>query len=333
VGVSVGLRPFRHVSASREGGVTKLPSIFVSYRRTDAPGHAGRLYDRFVDRFGEANVFKDLDSMEPGADFVEVIEETVARCDALIAVIGQSWLGAERDGARRLDDPQDWVRLEIGNALTRSIRVVPVLVHGATMPREADLPKDLQGLARRHAVELSESAWTAQVDGLIERLQTPRQSGASSGDAMSQQAPPATTDHTDHATAPAPGPRGAPRDGDIERVAVGDEFRHATVVKTTTFGAFIELTEGVHGLLHIYNIAPGRRPATVEEVFNTGDDVDVVVVETIPERGRIGLRLADDPAVAGKSLEELADLDTPGPINRRRSRWRGTPKSGGGSRD
>jgi TIR domain/WD domain, G-beta repeat len=147
-----------------------MPSIFVSYRRTDAPGHAGRLYDRLADRFGEASVFKDLDSMEPGADFVEVIEETVARCDALVAVIGREWLGATPGGGRRLDDLEDWVRLEIANALERKIRVVPVLVGGATMPSAADLPEDLRALARRHAVELSESAWAAQVTQLIDAL-------------------------------------------------------------------------------------------------------------------------------------------------------------------
>jgi hypothetical protein len=92
-----------------------MPSIFVSYRRTDAPGHAGRLYDRLVDRFGHASVFKDLDSMEPGADFVEVIEETVARCDALLAVIGRDWLATRESSERRLDDPEDWVRLEIAS--------------------------------------------------------------------------------------------------------------------------------------------------------------------------------------------------------------------------
>src|SRR5690349_20337215 len=140
-----------------------MPSIFLSYRRTDAPGHAGRLYDRLVDRFGENGVFKDVDSMQPGADFGEVIEETVARCDALIAVIGRDWLAADADGLRRLDSPEDWVRLEIGNALKRRVRVIPVLVEDARMPSAADLPEDLQALARRHAVELSESAWNPQV--------------------------------------------------------------------------------------------------------------------------------------------------------------------------
>jgi frataxin-like iron-binding protein CyaY len=148
-----------------------MTSIFVSYRRTDAPGHAGRLFDRLVDRFGEAGVFKDLDSMEPGADFVEVIEETIAGCDALIAVIGRDWLAAEAGGSRRLDDPEDWVRLEIANALKRKIRVVPVLVSGASMPSAADLPEDLQPLARRHAIELSETAWLAQVNQLIDALE------------------------------------------------------------------------------------------------------------------------------------------------------------------
>jgi hypothetical protein len=147
-----------------------MPSIFVSYRRTDAPGHAGRLYDRLVERFDAASVFKDLDSLEPGADFVEVIEETIARCDALVAVIGRDWLATAEGGGRRLDDPQDWVRLEIGSALKRNTRVVPVLVAGAQMPSAADLPEELQALARRHAVELSESAWAAQVRQLLDDL-------------------------------------------------------------------------------------------------------------------------------------------------------------------
>src|SRR4051794_12572850 len=148
-----------------------MPMIFISYRRTDAPGHAGPLYDRLVERFGETSVFKDLDSLEPGADFVEVIEETVARCDALVAVIGRDWLTAAEGSHRRLDDPEDWVRLEISNALKREIRVVPVLVAGARMPPAAELPDDLRGLARRNAVELSESAWSSQVRQLLDALE------------------------------------------------------------------------------------------------------------------------------------------------------------------
>ena len=92
-------------------------------------------------------------------------------------------------------------------------------------------------------------------------------------------------------------------------VEVGDEFT-GKVVKTTAFGAFVELSKGTDGLLHISNVAPGRRIDTVEEVLNRGDEVDVRVVEVDRERGRIGLRLADDPEVAGKSAEELASVGT-----------------------
>jgi diadenosine tetraphosphatase ApaH/serine/threonine PP2A family protein phosphatase len=150
-----------------------MPSIFLSYRRTDAPGHAGRLYDRLVERFGAGNVFRDLDTLEPGADFVEMIEESVAKCDALVAVIGKDWLASAPDGKRRIDDPHDWVRLEIANALTRRIRVVPVLVHGGRMPVPEELPEDLRPLARRHAIALTEPAWPAQVTQLLDGLAKP----------------------------------------------------------------------------------------------------------------------------------------------------------------
>lgn len=123
------------------------------------------MYDQLTERFGEDNVFKDLDSMEPGADFTEVIEATVARCDALIAVIGSDWVSP------RLEDPDDWVRLEIANALARKVRVVPVLVEGAQMPAPSELPDDLSALTRRHAVDLSETGWNAQVAGLLDRLE------------------------------------------------------------------------------------------------------------------------------------------------------------------
>jgi polyribonucleotide nucleotidyltransferase len=94
-----------------------------------------------------------------------------------------------------------------------------------------------------------------------------------------------------------------------KEVEVGDEFK-GKVVKTTTFGAFIELSKGTDGLLHISNASPGNRVETVEDVLNRGDEVDVRVVEVDRERGRIGLRLADDPEIAGKSPEELASMGT-----------------------
>src|SRR5262249_30273983 len=95
-------------------------------------------------------------------------------------------------------------------------------------------------------------------------------------------------------------------------VEVGDEFPAAKVVKTTTFGAFVELAKGTDGLLHISNVSPGNRVDTVEEVLNKGDEVSVRVVEVDRERGRIGLRLATDPDIVGKSVEELAAVGSGG---------------------
>src|SRR5436189_3736372 len=97
-----------------------------------------------------------------------------------------------------------------------------------------------------------------------------------------------------------------------KEVEVADEFPSAKVVKTTTFGAFVELAKGTDGLLHISNISPGQRIDTVEDVLNKGDEISVRVVEVDRERGRIGLRLSEDPEVAGKSAEELASVGSGG---------------------
>jgi class 3 adenylate cyclase/tetratricopeptide (TPR) repeat protein len=149
-----------------------MSSIFVSYRRSDAPAHAGRIYDRLAERLGKDNVYMDLDSTAPGVDFGAVIEQTIAQCDALIAVIGRDWLSALRPSrrARRADGSEDWVRREIAAALARNIRVIPVLVQGAKMPLRTELPDDMKGLARRHAIELSETAWSAQLALLMDAL-------------------------------------------------------------------------------------------------------------------------------------------------------------------
>jgi polyribonucleotide nucleotidyltransferase len=118
-----------------------------------------------------------------------------------------------------------------------------------------------------------------------------------------------------------------------KEVEVGDEYK-GRVVKTTTFGAFVELAKGTDGLLHISNVAPGQRPDTVEEVLDRGDEIDVRVVEVDRERGRIGLRLAEDPEIAGKSAEELAKVGTgdSGPRERRGGGGRSRGRSDGNGR-
>ena len=147
----------------------QFSGIFVSYRRDDSSGHAGRLADRLVEHFGRNRIFVDIDTIEPGEDFVTVIENAVGSCEILIAVIGQKWLSAT--GSGRLDNPNNFVRLEIGTALRRNIRVIPVLVQRATMPKPQDLPEDLVQLARRNAIELSDLRWQTDVDQLISVLE------------------------------------------------------------------------------------------------------------------------------------------------------------------
>ena len=138
------------------GSVPASPGVFISYRRADSDYPAGWLFDRLAEHFGRGRVFKDVDSLEPGDDFAQVITAAVSSCSALVAVIGGRWLTiTDEHGRRRLDNPEDFVRLEIEAALTRGVRVIPVLVNGASMPRSADLPPSLQLLARRQAVELS----------------------------------------------------------------------------------------------------------------------------------------------------------------------------------
>jgi hypothetical protein len=153
------------------GSRAPMSSTFVSYRRNDAPAHAGRIYDRLAERLGKDNVYMDLDSTVPGADFADVIERTIAQCDAFIVVIGRDWVSALRaSGARHAEGSEDWVRREIAAALARNIRVIPVLVQGANMPSPVELPDDIKGLARRHAIELSETAWSAQLGLLMDAL-------------------------------------------------------------------------------------------------------------------------------------------------------------------
>ena len=146
--------------------------VFINYRREDAAPYAGRLYDRLTAHFGEDQVFIDIDQIEPGEDFVEAINRKVATCDIAIVAIGPHWLHAsDPSGKRRLDDEEDFVRIEIVAALQREIRIIPVLVGGAQMPGKHDLPEALAPLSRRNAIELSETRFHADVNRLIEAIE------------------------------------------------------------------------------------------------------------------------------------------------------------------
>ena len=144
--------------------------IFISYRREQTAAHAGRLYDRLSDAFGERAVFMDVDSIGLGLDFARVLDEAVASCAVMLVVIGTGWAEIADQRGRRLDDPSDYVRQEVETGLRREIRVVPVLVHGATLPQPKELPEDLRPLARRQAFPLPDDSFRSQAQVLVERL-------------------------------------------------------------------------------------------------------------------------------------------------------------------
>jgi tetratricopeptide (TPR) repeat protein len=160
------------MSSGAEGLKKMSGQIFISYRRDDASYPAGRLYDRLSAHFLQNQIFIDVDNLEPGVDFVEAIEASVGSCDVLIAVIGKRWLtSSDEEGKRRLDNSDDFVRLEIATALKRNIRVIPVLVDGALMPRSSELPDDLKLLARRNALEVSHNRFNADFGRLVTAIE------------------------------------------------------------------------------------------------------------------------------------------------------------------
>lgn len=148
-----------------------MPKIFLSYRRDDSAGYAGRVAERLSDAFGHINVFRDVDDIKPGVDFTEEIGRAVGNCDVLLALIGPRWLTeADTTGRRRLDHPQDFVRIEISSALERKVRVIPVLVQKAEMPAAELLPAPLKPFALHQAIELSDTRWDYDVSRLIAAL-------------------------------------------------------------------------------------------------------------------------------------------------------------------
>jgi TIR domain len=148
-----------------------MTGIFLSYRRMDAQGWAGHLGASLAEAFGEAGRFFDISSIPPGSDFLKAIEDALKASSAVLVLIGPKWLeAANEDGTRRIDDAEDVVRLEIATAVAQSAPVIPVLLGGAKMPLNAQLPDSLSSLACRNAFELSDSRWAYDCDRLFESL-------------------------------------------------------------------------------------------------------------------------------------------------------------------
>lgn len=149
-----------------------MKGIFISYRRQDSQSAAGRLADHLRDHLPAVRIFRDVETIEPGVDFVEAIDRALRSCGVLLAVIGPRWLNVvDAAGRRRLDEADDFIRLEIVSALGNSkVRVIPVLVEGAEMPAADQLPDDLKPLARRNAIELTDKRWEFDVSKLLETV-------------------------------------------------------------------------------------------------------------------------------------------------------------------
>lgn len=174
-----------------------MEKAFISYRRQSSWSYVRALYDRLSRHFGDHKVFMDLDDIPLGMDFVDVLDHNLRDCKAMLVVIDTKWLDIrDAQGNRRLDNPHDFVRLEVATALQRNIPVIPILIDGTPMPTEAALPDDLQLLPRRQALELNSRNYDHSVRDLIRALErhigTPQRSAPPPPLTASASSPPAT---------------------------------------------------------------------------------------------------------------------------------------------
>jgi hypothetical protein len=145
--------------------------VFISYRRDDSAGYAGRVRDRLEHELGRDLLFMDVDAIPLGTNFSKVLHEEVAKCGVLLAIIGPNWPDArDENGNRRLDDPNDFVRIEIAAALQRNIPVIPILLDGARIPKATQLPEDLKELALRNGMEIRHASFQDDMNRLIRGL-------------------------------------------------------------------------------------------------------------------------------------------------------------------
>ncbi len=174
--------------------------VFISYRRDDSAGHAGRVHDRLEREFGHDLLFMDVDSIPLGVNFFKVLSERVGQCDVLLAVIGPNWLTVRDDeGVRRLDNPKDFVRIEIATALQRDIPVIPILLDGARIPKADQLPEDLKELTMRNGLDVRHASFHSDMDKLIKGLKT----WPPEAQTLPQQSPPQSDPRHEHEVAEA----------------------------------------------------------------------------------------------------------------------------------
>jgi hypothetical protein len=281
---------------SLDGSISGSGGIFVSYRRHETRDFAGRLADRLADRFGEGRVFIDVNTIEPGVDFAEEISRAVDACAVLVAIIGPEWLtAADAQGRRRLDDPNDLVRLEIEAALARDVRVIPILAGDAIMPSRADLPESLAGLARRNALRIHHESFHSDAGRLISAIEHVLPDGdvPAAGAADARSAEPVRTD-------PA---RAARLLSDAEQIAstISDEPTRAWAMSEV--GAALAAADP-HRAEQLFT--------EVERIAKENTDAKVEMFDAL--RGIVGGLAATDPDRAERFAETLTDYYAARPI-------------------
>ena len=146
-----------------------MSNVFISYRRDDSAGYAGRLTDALEKRLGKDTVFRDVEDIEPGEDFVKALERNLQNARVFLVIMGKDWLTVkDSQGRRRLENPNDYVRIEIESALRLDGLIIPVLVEGAVMPKPEELPPSIAAMANRQAIEMTDSRWDEDIERLIE---------------------------------------------------------------------------------------------------------------------------------------------------------------------
>ena len=141
--------------------------VFISYRRDDSGGQTGHLFDDLKKRFGDSEIFRDLEGLDPGVEYPDALNQALTDCEVVLVMIGARWSTITEARGRRIDQPDDFVRMEVAKALGRKdVCVIPVLVGGAKLPEEQELPEDLRPLLRRNAFDLSDSRWDYDVKRL-----------------------------------------------------------------------------------------------------------------------------------------------------------------------
>ncbi len=316
-----------------------MRAIFISYRRQDAEGQAGRLFDDLKTQFGEDAVFMDVAGIEAGRDFRRAIDEHVASCGVLLAVIGKSWLDArDEEDRRRLDDPMDFVRLETASALQRDIPVIPVLVQGARMPRAEQLPQDLADFAYRNAVELTHARWDSDVEVLVKALRPHVKPSSADGHRV-------PVDRSDSGSQPVqalPSPGSSDEAGMATRAAAQPRKRSlsialgalATAIALTS-GGFVLYQKSTQGaqLARKAEILEEARRAAASELVAARKQAEEKAAEGLEARKRAKERAeAEENAAARKRAQEAAAAEeggegsTRGGVPRRRQRRRSSTR-------